>query len=91
MSEQFAFEQGFGDRAAIDGHERTILSRAAPVGGERGHFFAGPAFAQNQDWCISVGNLANGTENGLHLWAGAVHAFKGFAPEPLLKFTVIPF
>src|SRR3954468_1423427 len=49
MTEQFAFHQRFGDRAAVDGDERAGLAAAAVVNRPGGDFFAGAAFAEDHD------------------------------------------
>ena len=59
MAEQFAFHQGTHQGAAVDGHKFT----AGPgvVYGARGHFFAGAAFAQQQDRRVGTPELINQT------------------------------
>jgi hypothetical protein len=47
MSEEFAFQKCFWNRAAVDGHERGFFPAALLMNGPRGHFFARPALPQN--------------------------------------------
>ena len=49
MAEQFALQQGVGDRAAIDRNERPLRSPAALVHRPRDEFLAGPRLAGDED------------------------------------------
>ncbi len=49
MAEHFAFQQAFGDRRAVDRHKRLVCTVAMLVNGAGDHFFAGAAFAGQQD------------------------------------------
>ena len=49
MSEQLALDQPCRDRAAVDFHERMLVTRAAAVDGARHQFLAGAGFAEDQD------------------------------------------
>ena len=49
VSEQLAFDQPGGDRAAVDFHERMLVTRAAAVDGARDQFLAGAGLAEDQD------------------------------------------
>lgn len=48
MAEQLAFDQGLGDRAAVDGHKRLSLTRGTVVDGSRDDFFARTGFAAHE-------------------------------------------
>jgi len=48
VPEQFAFQQGFGDGAAIDRHKLSLLAAAFPVNGQGRHFFPRPALSQDE-------------------------------------------
>ena len=48
MPEQFAFQQGFGKRSAVDGREWFGRARTLPVQRARHQFLPRTAFAQNQ-------------------------------------------
>ena len=73
MAEEFAFEEGFRNCAAVDGNEESIFLRAATVNGEGGHFFAGAAFAEDEDGGVAGGNFPNGGEDFAHGAARADH------------------
>jgi hypothetical protein len=49
VSEQLGFEQSFGERAAIDCHQRETLARAGGVDGTRGQFLASSGLTGNED------------------------------------------
>ena len=49
VAEQFALQQGVGDRAAINGHERPLRPPAALVDRPRDEFLAGPRLAGDED------------------------------------------
>src|SRR5262245_7224272 len=49
VTEQLAFEQGLGDRGAVDFHERRIASRALVVQATRDQLLAGAALTVDQD------------------------------------------
>ena len=55
VAEEFRFEQGLGDAAAVDGHERTPDARALRVNQLRHDFLADPGLAQNQDLGLGSG------------------------------------
>ena len=48
VTEQFGFQQGFGERAAIDGDERHFRTRAIFVNGARNQFLSGAAFSGDE-------------------------------------------
>jgi hypothetical protein len=52
MPEQFALEQGAGDRRAVKGHETVLPSRAGVMNRLGDYFFAGSSFALYQDRAI---------------------------------------
>ena len=54
MSEEFAFEQGFGDCGAVDGDKGPFVSRAALVDGACDNFFAGAALSADQHGGIAL-------------------------------------
>ena len=56
VAEQFAFEQRFGQRGAVDGHEGTIGAAAAPMDRACHQLFARAAFAGDQHRGIGIGD-----------------------------------
>src|SRR5580698_1037965 len=49
VSEQFGFQQSFGKRAAINGHQREAVASAGGMDGTGGQFLAGSGFTGNED------------------------------------------
>ena len=56
VAEEFRLEQRFGNRAAIDAHERPRAAAARAVNRVRQKLFAGSRFAENEHARIGVGN-----------------------------------
>src|SRR4051812_12557929 len=52
MSEEFRFEEVFGEGRAIDGHERTALAPAQVVYSFGNQFFSSSGLARDQDCAI---------------------------------------
>ncbi len=66
VAEQFAFEQRFGNRRAVDGDERRLRAVAVLVNRARDEFLAGAGFAANQHVDRLGGDAADLLVNGLH-------------------------
>ena len=49
VAEEFAFEEGFGDCAAVDDEKGLVAARALPVDGFGDEVFPGAAFARDED------------------------------------------
>ena len=81
MAEQFRFKQLFWNRAAVDGNEWRLASRAGPVDGARQHFLAGTAFTANQHTRIRGGDNARFFHQLSHAPA-AVH-------DPILPVAIV--
>ncbi len=91
MPEQFALEEGFGDRAAVDGDERASRAGGFVVHQLRDEFLARPAFARDQDGGIHLRDALGEIDHPPHGGASGddperVHGFGGHPGEhaPLL-------
>ena len=60
VAEEFAFEQGFRERRAIDGDERLIAAGAQVVNRAGHDFLARTVLAENQHGQIGIGDAARG-------------------------------
>ena len=69
MAEQLAFQQGLGDRRAIDRDEGLLGARAQAVDRLRQHLLAGAAFAKQQHGDIGRRDLLDGAQRPRHLRA----------------------
>ncbi len=71
VTEDFAFDQRFRNRGAIDGDERLRLARAERVNGARDQFFSGAAFSRDQYRCRAGRDHLDEAEDLLHAlrWA----------------------
>ena len=54
VSEQLALDQGFGDRRAVDGYERSVSARTVEVDRLRYEFLAGAALALDEDGDVAA-------------------------------------
>ena len=63
VPEQFAFLQVFGDRPAVDHHERLIASRTVVVDGARHQFLAGACRAAEQHGDVGCCGVLHQGEN----------------------------
>ncbi len=91
MAEQFALQQIFGNRIAIDGHKRSLLTRTAPMDGGRRHFLAGAAFPQQEHRRVGRGHFADECKGRLHLRTGAEHLLEDFRSLSLLQLSIFLF
>src|SRR5690606_1391175 len=71
MTKQFAFGQGGGDGAAIDGHKRPFTPPASIMNGARNDLFAGAAFTYKQYVGLGGGGLDNGAGKFECRWGSA--------------------
>ena len=73
VAEQFAFQQIFRDRAAVDGDHLLLAARAVFVHRLGDEFLAGAAFAGDQDRRVGAGDAADQFENFLQRAGNADH------------------
>src|SRR5438552_2223860 len=66
MAEELGFQQVLRQGTAIDWDERSQLTFAIKMQSARHQFFAGAAFAQDQNRTVRVGDTLDQFENGLH-------------------------
>ena len=59
IAEEFGFDQGVGDGAAIDGDEGLVARDAVVVDRPGEQFFAGAGFADDDDVALDGGELAD--------------------------------
>ena len=59
VTEEFAFEQRFGQRRTVDGKKRFLAALAVVIDGSRDQFFAGAAFAEDQHRGVLRGDSAD--------------------------------
>ncbi len=83
VAEQFAFQQRFGDRGAVDRDERLVAAAAEIVDRLADDFLAGAVFAKNQDRQLGVGHAANRRAQGFDRRAVAdqLHALGGLLDD----------
>ena len=74
VAEQLALDQVFGQRAAIDGDERHVASRALVVHGAGHQFLAGAGFAADQHGGVRGGDFRDQLADALHRQAVADQA-----------------
>ena len=65
VAEQFAFQQRFGERRAVDGDERLIAAAAEVVDRAGDDLLAGAVFAEDQNRQVGVGDAADRRSHGL--------------------------
>ena len=66
MAEQFAFQKCFGNRGAIDFHQRAIGAQTPRVYHVRQNFLAHAALAADQHACLGRSDQRGIVKNGLH-------------------------
>jgi hypothetical protein len=66
MTEELRLEQCLGDRATVDGHERALLAKAAPVNGPRDELLARPTLALDQHRRVRLGHALDKREDFAH-------------------------
>ena len=69
VAEELAFEQRFGERAAMNDDQRMEPARAGVVDGARDQFFAGAAFAGDQHRGVGGRDGLDGVKDLLHGFA----------------------
>jgi hypothetical protein len=79
MAEQFAFEQGFGKRGAVQRDKRPRLAAAEAVNEARDQLFAGAAFGLDQNVGVGGGRLPRAFERLLPCRGVADQRFRVFA------------
>ncbi len=86
VSEQFAFQQIFGDGGAVDSHQALFRPWAQVMGGTREEFLASSAFPVNQDGDFRGSHPFDGLAQLLHhrivrqyplQWRGGLQGFQG--------------
>jgi hypothetical protein len=73
VPEQLAFEQIFGDRRAVDRHERSAVARAGIVQAAREQFLAGSAGAQQHDRDIGARHALDRARHPHHFGCRSDH------------------
>ena len=71
VAEELGLQQGLGDRAAIDGHERRVLAPTLVMDRARHQLLAGAALALNQDRHVGLGHERQHREDLPHLRCAA--------------------
>src|SRR5258706_5560390 len=88
MAEEFAFQKCLWNRAAIDGDEGAVLSKAFMMDGPRDHFFPGSAFAKNEHRGFRCSHFSNSIKYGAHRSTVAQHSFKRIALQQMLHLAI---
>ena len=78
MSEQLAFQQGFGQGRAVDGHERSGRAKTPVVNSTGENLLASARFALQQHRRVLGGNSSRQLQHLLHRRAGADDTRKAF-------------
>jgi hypothetical protein len=86
VAEQLGLDERLGNRAAVDGHERTVGARRSLVDGARAELLAGAAFAADEHRRARCGDLADGAKELAHHFARADHLFVVGADRGLRAF-----
>jgi len=90
VPEQFAFDQRFGQSAAVDGDKRLVGPQALLVQSPRHQFLAGSRFAEDQDRGVSRGNLGDQLPHPIHRVVRANQVHVAFDPvQPLFQRAVL--
>ena len=90
MAEQLAFDERFGQGAAIDGDERLAGPRALVVDGPGDQLLAGAGFAQDQHGRLRGGDFGDQRANALHAGRVADQPRRAFdALQPALERAVL--
>ena len=71
VAEEFALQQGSGNRGAVQLYKRSLAARTLVVNGAGDDFFAGAGFALNQGHGVALGDHANQIQNALKCGAVA--------------------
>jgi len=66
VAEQFAFNDRFGERGAIDAYERFAGAQAIVVDSMCDEFFADAAFSTDEDGGVALGDLSDEVVDDLH-------------------------
>ena len=90
MAEQLAFDERFGQGAAIDRHERLAGPRALVVDGAGDQLLAGAGFAQDEHGGLRWGDFGDQRADALHAGRGADQPRRAFdALQPALQRAVL--
>ena len=73
VAEQLGFEQGVGQGAAVDGHERPVTARAEVVQGAGEQLLAGAGLALDEHGGVAFGDLRQDGEQPTHQVTGTDH------------------
>ncbi len=71
VAEEFAFDDAFWQRAAVDGDERPVPAAAEAMQGCGDDFLAGAGFAFDEHVDVGVRDMAQGLLDALHGGRGA--------------------
>lgn len=66
IAEEFAFQQGFGQRAAVQGHKGAVFAWSGLVQGMRQQLLAGAAFAMDVQGRVRIGETRGLKPQGVH-------------------------
>src|SRR5215475_1418544 len=92
VSEQFAFDQSWDERAAVHRNERLVAKRSRIVDGASHHFFSRAAFPKNQNRVNAVRRFGDDTVKLVHLGSAADDAAESLAgPYLFTKYAVLGF
>ena len=84
MAEEFAFQQTFIERRAVDLDERLLVPFAQAVDGAGDQFLAGARLPIDNDRCLRPGNAFHQVEDATHHWGVADNALKALVVMELL-------
>jgi hypothetical protein len=77
VTEQDALDEVFGDRAAVDGHERLAGALALALDGAGDQLLADTGFAFDQNRNVGIGGAATERDDTLHGVAAHDQVFEG--------------
>src|SRR5262249_24224792 len=74
VTEQFALQEAFAERAAIDRNKLPARPRTGAMDGMSDQFFTGPAGAQNENRTFARSDAADNAVDLFHFFAFADHS-----------------
>src|SRR5689334_10507512 len=89
MTEEFAFQEVFRNRPAIDGHKGAGLPTTVAMDRSRHQALSGPTLSSNQHGNFRWRHSPNNRENALHRRTGPQHIPEAFTALFLLKDLVL--
>ena len=76
VSEQFTFEETFGNAGAVDRNERLLISAAAAMQGMGNKLLSGSRFPGDKHGGLGIGQPGEQVEHAVHRWAVAHKVLK---------------